>query len=148
MRKLWRVFLYTLILINIIVPSVQAEPGDLVYVVPISGTIDPGLASFVERAYDEAENSKADYVLLEVDTYGGRIDAAIHIKDRILASPVPSACFVKHKAISAGALITLAGEQIFMASGTTIGAAEPRVGNEKADEKVVSMWTKELVSTA
>ncbi|ATW25338.1 NfeD family protein [Candidatus Formimonas warabiya] len=148
MKKSALQVLCAVILFFSLVVPVFAKPGDLVYVVPIKGTIDPGLATFVERIYEEAEQAGAARVILEIDTYGGYIDAAIRIKERALASTVPTSSFVTKKAISAGALITLAGEKIFMASGTTIGAAEPRAGEEKADEKVVSMWAQELRATA
>lgn len=146
-RWLWSMMMVMLILMVLGAPA-SAKPGDLVYVVPIEGTIDPALASFVERIYDEAEEKKAVRVILEINTYGGYIDAAIRINERIMTSPVPTSSFVTKKAISAGALITLSGEKIFMAQGTTIGAAEPRVGDKKADEKVVSMWTQKLRATA
>lgn len=128
--------------------AAQAKPSDLVYVISVKGTIDPGLASFVERALREAEAAGATRLLLEIDTFGGRIDAAMRIQKRILSSPIPSISFVQNRAISAGALITLAGEKVVMVPGTTFGAAEPRIGTEKADEKVVSMWAKELAATA
>jgi membrane-bound serine protease (ClpP class) len=120
----------------------------LVYVIPVEGTIDPALASFVDRIYDEAEDLGAARVILEIDTYGGYIDSAIRIKERVMLSPIPTSSFITKKAISAGALIALSGETIFMAPGTTMGAAEPRVGEKKADEKVVSMWAQELRAAA
>lgn len=142
-RSLWAI----LILLVLNVP-VLAKPGDLVYVIPIEGTIDPALASFVERIYDEAEQAGATRVILEIDTYGGYIDGAIRINERAMLSSVPTSSFVAKKAISAGVLIALSGEKIFMAPGTTIGAAEPRVGEEKADPKVVSMWSQKLRAAA
>ncbi|MEG1500559.1 MAG: NfeD family protein, partial [Clostridiales bacterium] len=60
----------------------------------------------------------------------------------------PTVCFVDKKAISAGALIALSGEKLVMRPGTTLGAAEPRAGSEKADEKTVSMWTSQLSAVA
>ncbi|MEL7568800.1 MAG: nodulation protein NfeD, partial [Dehalobacterium sp.] len=148
MKKLFTRWLWAMILLLVLYVPASAQPGNLVYVVPIEGTIDPALATFVERTYDEAERAGATRVILEIDTYGGYIDAAIRINERVMTSPVPTSSFVTRKAISAGVLITLSGEKIFMAPGTTIGAAEPRVGNEKADEKVVSMWSQKLRAAA
>lgn len=145
LRTQW--FWILLILLILSVPAL-AQPGDVVYIIPIEGNIDPALASFVERIYDEAEEADAARVILEIDTYGGYIDAAILINERALRSSVPTTSFVTKKAISAGALITLSGEKIFMAPGTTIGAAEPRLGDQKADEKVVSMWSQKLRAAA
>jgi membrane-bound serine protease (ClpP class) len=146
-KKLLLGLLCTLLFFLLPVPG-SAEPGDLVYVIPVEGTIDPALASFVDRIYDEAEDLGAARVILEIDTYGGYIDSAIRIKERVMLSPIPTSSFITKKAISAGALIALSGETIFMAPGTTMGAAEPRVGEKKADEKVVSMWAQELRAAA
>lgn len=148
MRKRLIHFFFIMLFMFISVVSAFAQQKGPVYIIPIDGTIDPTLASFVEKTYDEAEQAGATRVVLEIDTYGGYIDAAIRIKERVMSSSVPTTSFVTKKAISAGALITLSGEKIFMAPGTTIGAAEPRIGEEKADEKVVSMWSQELRAAA
>ena len=118
------------------------------WVINISGEIDPGQTRFVQNAYINAVTNGAEAIVFQIDTYGGYIDDAIKIKDIIMESKVPTICYVTKKAISAGALIALAGEKVAMRSGTTIGAAEPRVGNEIADEKVLSMWTAQLASVA
>lgn len=136
-------------LLALMIPTgLLAGTEQLVYVIPVQETIDPGLAKFVERSYQEAEKLKADMVILEIDTPGGRIDAALQIRDRIRQSPVPTTALVKGGAISAGALISLACKTIAMQPGATIGDAEPRIGSEKADEKVVSYWAKEMAATA
>ncbi len=129
----------------------MAEPG--VYVIPISGTIEPGLASFVKRALRTAEKDASDgrkvAVLIEVGTFGGRVDAAVEIKDALLGSKVPVISFVKERAWSAGALITLAGEHIVMAPGSSIGAAEVRTEDGKpVDEKYISAFRTEFAATA
>jgi len=147
MRLIWRNLLWGLLICLSLVWPAEAQ-ASVVYHARLSGTVEGGMAAFVERVCREAEENRADLLLLEIDTYGGRIDSAIAIKERILACQVPTASFVSGKAISAGALIALAGEKVVMAPGTTIGAAEPRLGEEKADEKIVSMWSKELASTA
>lgn len=125
-----------------------AQVPQTVYVIPVKETIEPGLAKFMERNYLEAEKMRADLVLLEVDTPGGRIDAALQIRDLIKKSPIPTAALVQGGAISAGALITLASSKIAMVPGSTIGDAEPRTGSERADEKIVSYWAKEMAATA
>ena len=143
----WRKICQSMMVLLFLLSPVYAQAA-VVYVVPVSGTVDGGLAAYIDRACREAEDDQADLLLLEIDTYGGRVDSAITIKERILRCQVPTASFVTGKAISAGALIALAGEKMVMAPGTTIGAAEPRLGEAKADEKVVSMWSKELAATA
>ena len=56
----------------------------IVYVVPIQGTIDLGLPPFIERVIASAEDENADAVIFEIDTFGGRVDAATQIKDALL----------------------------------------------------------------
>jgi len=115
-----------------------------VYVIPIEGTIDEGLAAFVERALGEARDGGAVAVLLEINTFGGRVDSATRIKDAVTAMPVPVVAFVTQRAWSAGALIALGARYVAMAPGTSIGAAEPR----PADEKTISALRKEFEAAA
>lgn len=120
-----------------------------VYVVPIEGTIDRGLTKFVERAYQEADAQNAARVLLEINTPGGYLEEAVAIKDIINRAKTPTIAYVTGGAISAGALLALTAPDLVMAPGTTMGAAEPRVGStEKADEKIVSYWASELAGAA
>ena len=135
--------------------TVHAQPAvPIVYVAPIEGIIDLGLAPFVERVLSEATAAKAAAVVLEINTFGGRVDAAVLIRDALLRARVPTVAFVNKRAISAGALISLAAEKILMADGGTIGAATPvqvgAPGNaaKPVDEKSVSYMRKEFRATA
>ena len=128
-------------------PSVAA--GTVVYRVAVSGTIDLGLAPFVARVVREAERDKAELIVFDINTLGGRLDAMIEIRDAIVGAKVPTAAYVNPRAISAGALIALACRKIYMAPGATIGAATPVSGaGEKASEKVVSYARSEFRATA
>jgi membrane-bound serine protease (ClpP class) len=137
-------------------PAVTAAPAaaSVVYHVPIEGVIDLGLAPFVRRALDEAVREGAGAVILEVNTFGGRVDAAVAIRDALLGAKVRTVAFVNRRAISAGALISLATATIAMADGATIGAATPvqigQPGGEAtpASEKTVSYMRKEFRATA
>lgn len=135
--------------------TAQTEPArPLVYVVPIEGVIDLGLAPFVARVLDEAAQAGAAAVIFEIETFGGRVDAAVQIRDALLNARLPTVAFVNKRAISAGALIALAAHKLFMASGGTIGAAAPvQVGMPGAaaqpvQEKTVSYVRKEFGATA
>ncbi len=119
-----------------------------VYRAELDGEISDYMVNYLERAYDEAQAANADAVLLELDTYGGYVTAAVSVKQMIMDAPIPTYCYVNDKAISAGALIALSCDKIAIKHGGSIGAAEPRLGGEKADEKVVSFWTAQLVSAA
>ncbi|MFM8780613.1 MAG: NfeD family protein, partial [Gemmatimonadota bacterium] len=131
-----------------------AQSAPRVIVIPIEGTIDMGLAPFVKRALAEAEESQADALILDINTFGGRVDAAVVIRDALLASPVRTIAFVNRRAISAGALISLAATEIVMTEGATIGAATPvqlsPTGGEASpvEEKTVSYVRKEFRATA
>jgi membrane-bound serine protease (ClpP class) len=135
--------------------TVAAQPAvPVVYVAPIEGIIDLGLAPFVERVLSEATEAKAAAVVLEINTFGGRVDAAVLIRDALLRARVPTVAFVNKRAISAGALISLAAEKIVMADGGTLGAATPVQmgapgnGAKAVDEKSVSYMRKEFRATA
>jgi len=131
----------------------QAE-RKLVYVAPINGVIDLGLAPYVERVLREAKAAGAAAVVLEINTFGGRVDGAVQIRDALLAAEVRTIAYINRRAISAGALISLAAEQIVMAGGGTIGAATPVQGGQPGaaaqpvQEKTVSYVRKEFRATA
>ncbi len=120
-----------------------------IYRVPIHGTIELGLAPFVERSLKEAQRSGAAAVILELETPGGRVDAAQRIANAIGDSGVPVYAFVNRHAYSAGALIALATEGIYMRPGSVMGAATPIVGSgEKAPEKIVSAMRSQMRALA
>ncbi|UQA58654.1 NfeD family protein [Polyangium aurulentum] len=132
----------------------RAEPArPVVYVAPIEGTVDNGLAPYVQRAVREAEGAGAALLVLPIDTFGGRVDAAVVIRDALLDARVPTVAFIAPRAISAGALIALAAEDIVMATGATIGAAAPVIAGPDglaapAGEKATSYVRKEFRATA
>jgi membrane-bound serine protease (ClpP class) len=134
--------------------SLFAQKTPVVYVAPIAGMIDLGLAPFVQRVLNEATQEGAAAVILEINTFGGRVDAAVLIRDALLNARVPTVAFVNKRAISAGALISLSAEKIVMANGGTIGAATPvQMGQPGApaqpvEEKTVSYVRKEFRATA
>lgn len=119
-------------------------------VIPIKGTIDMGLAPFVERIL--AESAGAALIVLDVDTFGGRVDAAVQIRDALLRTSIPVVAFVDNRAISAGALISLAADHIVFAPGGSMGAATPvQLQGGQAQpvaEKTVSYMRSEMRATA
>lgn len=117
--------------------------GD-VYLIPIKGLIEPGLSRFVQRGIKEAEKSTAKVIVFEIDTPGGLIDTSIQISESILDTKIPTIALVKNEAVSAGVLITISCDKVFMIHGSTIGAAEPR----PKEEKIVSYWTTKLEGVA
>jgi membrane-bound serine protease (ClpP class) len=115
-----------------------------VYVVPIDGVVDEGMAHYVARAVAEADAAHAVALVLDVNTPGGLVSAAFEIRDALLGARTPTLAYVSERAYSAGALITLAAKRIVMAPGSSIGAAEP-IPN---DPKHVSALRAEFASTA
>lgn len=124
--------------------SLYAKPSDLVYQIPVKGTVNPGMYNFIKRGIKEAEEAGADLIIFEIDTYGGLVDSGIKIRDAILNSRVPTATFISNRAWSAGALIALAGKTMAINSAGSIGAAETRPN----DEKYISALRKEFKATA
>lgn len=121
-----------------------------VHVIDISGTIDLGIAAFLERQIDQAQSSGATAFIVVMDTPGGRVDAAISMRDALLATDMPTITLVDTTALSAGALIALATDTIYMTPGAVIGAATPINGatGETADAKTISAVRGLFESTA
>lgn len=129
---------------------IDAPPGSKVVVVAIDRTVELGLAAFVRRAIED--NPDAAAIILEVNTLGGRVDAAIQIRDAILEAKPRTVAFVHPRAISAGALISLACDNVLMSEAATIGAVTPvQAGGgqvEAVGEKMVSYMRAEMRTTA
>lgn len=61
----------------------------VVYVVPIEGIIDLGLAPFIQRVLKQATDGGTAAVILDINTFGGRVDAAVLLRDTLLNARVP-----------------------------------------------------------
>ncbi len=106
--------------------SIAQVSSSVIYVVPISGTVDPGMAAFIKRSLEATSSDPDSLLILELDTFGGRVDSALQIVDTLLSVPKGrTIAYVKNKAISAGALIALASSKIVMRNNTTIGDCAP-----------------------
>ncbi len=153
-HKRFRLMSGTLLLLATALPaSIEAQTTSLrggpVFRVPIEGVIELGLAPFVERSLREAAAAGASAVILDIDTPGGRVDAAERIADAVNDSEIPVYAFVNRRAFSAGAMIALAAQRIYMRPGATIGAVTPVDGTgTKAPEKIVSAMRSSMRSLA
>lgn len=126
-----------------------AQSSSLVIRVPVTGVVELGLAPFIERSLEEAAANGAAAVILDMDTPGGRVDAAERISDALTDSPVPVYTLVNRRAYSAGALIALSTDRIYMRPGSVIGAATPVDGSgTKASEKIVSAMRSQMRALA
>lgn len=110
-------FLFTFFLLA------QEKEKPLVLHLKINDVIDPRTNRYSELGLEKAQELDADYVILELDTYGGALNDADDIRTRILNFDRPIYTFINKDAASAGALISIACDSIYMAKGSSIGAA-------------------------
>lgn len=94
-----------------------------VYVFSINDMITKATARLTKRSFEEAARQQADIILIHMNTYGGLVDAADSVRTRILNSEIPVYVFIDNNAASAGALISIACDSIYMRAGANIGAA-------------------------
>ncbi len=121
--------------------SFASEKKQKVYIIPVSGTVEPGMAAYVKRALEDIKDETDAVFLFKMDTFGGRVDAALDIVDVISNIPKgKTIAYVEKRAISAGALIALSSNLLFMKENTIIGDCAPIIntqeGQKMAGEKV------------
>jgi len=97
--------------------------GKTVYVFELRKEIGPATWRTTMQSIDRAMTMKVDIIIIHMNTYGGLVDAADSIRTKILNCPIPVYVFVDNNAISAGALIAIAADKIYMREGASIGAA-------------------------
>lgn len=120
-----------------------------VLLMKIDSEIDPRTNRYSELALDYAKEIEADLVILELDTYGGAVNDADDIRTRMLEFEKPILVFINKDAASAGALISIACDSIYMAPGASIGAATVVVATgEAAPDKYQSYMRSIMRSTA
>lgn len=96
------------------------------FVIPISGDVEPGMAAFLKRALNDVPDTPESVIVVEIDTFGGRVDSALEMVDTLVnVKNARTIAFVTNKAISAGSLIALACNQLVMKNNTTIGDCAP-----------------------
>jgi membrane-bound serine protease (ClpP class) len=140
--------LLSLLLVIFVMLSGQTNK-DSIYVASITGTIDNGLPPYLERVLEEASAAGAKAIVLEINTFGGRVDAAVEIKDLLFNTDLRTIAFIDKRAISAGAFISLACDDILMVPGSLMGAATVVDGSgEKGSEKQISYFREEMAATA
>lgn len=101
----------------------QDNNEKLVYKLNIKKEITKAMWRQTKQAFDEADSLKADVFLIHMNTYGGTVLDADSIRTKILQSPIPVYVFIDNNAASAGALISIACDSIYMRPGGSIGAA-------------------------
>ncbi|MBX2963937.1 MAG: nodulation protein NfeD [Cyclobacteriaceae bacterium] len=135
-------------ILSIMVLALQAQQTK-VMVMDIKSEIDPRTNRYVELALNHAQKIEADIVIIEMDTYGGILTDAKEIVDKIMKFKKPVWVFINSDAASAGALISISCDSIYMSPGATIGAATVVTGTgEKAPDKYQSYMRSIMRSTA
>jgi len=126
----------TVVLAGLLIPCVivffllsgetTAESTQKVYVISVSGTVEPGMAAFIKRALNDIPQDPNNLIVFELDSFGGRVDSAYEIVDTISDAPQgKTVAYVTKKAISAGSLIALSCNLLIMKNNTTIGDCAP-----------------------
>ena len=146
--KIWPISICVGCVLTVAAPAAWGETihkGDVV-VAPLHGEVSPSLLTFMRRAVKTAESNEASGIVFDMDTYGGRLDAATDIVNALNQIKIPTYTFINTNAGSAGALIAVATQHIYMAPVSAIGAAAPilQTGEDlssTAREKTVSYWS-------
>ena len=120
-----------------------------VYVFDLKKEIGPATWRTTMHSIDQAVRMKADLIIIHMNTYGGLVDAADSIRTKILNCPIPVYVFVDNNAISAGALIAVSADKIYMREGASIGAATVvHQTGEAAPDKYQSFMRSMMRATA
>ena len=137
------------ILISLCQLTLASSDSTLVFKMNLQSEIDARSSRYTELALARAKEIGADYVLIEMDTYGGALDAADEIRTQILDFESPVYVFINKDAASAGALISIACDSIYMAPASSIGAATVVTQDgEAAPDKYQSYMRSIMRSTA
>lgn len=116
--------------------SFASDSLAVMYRIRLDGDIDPATQRLVVLGLEKADKAGADYVMLDLNTYGGAVNAADSIRSAILRYEKPVVAYVNMQAASAGALISIACDSIYMKTGSSIGAATvvDQTGNVMPDK--------------
>jgi membrane-bound serine protease (ClpP class) len=165
-RKLWSqrgccklTGLLWLLMLVVVPCKAQAQPAEAdtttadnsteVFVLEIRQEIDARMNRYVKLGLEEATRQEADLILINMDTYGGAVNDAEVIRTRLLEYPKPVWVFINKNAASAGALISIACDSIYMTPGANIGAATVVTGEgSAAPDKYQSYMRSMMRSTA
>lgn len=143
-------FLLTFFILVSLQLSAQEQKVEKVFTFKIDRDIDPAMNRRVKLALEDAVEQEADLIIIEMDTYGGAVNDADDIRTMLLESPIPVYTFINKDAASAGALISIASDSIYMAPGASIGAATVVNGTDgmAAPDKYQSYMRSMMRSTA
>jgi len=111
------------IIIFLLLSTMVFAQDHLIYVIEIKGEINSSSFKRLSKGIEEATQLSANAIIIDMNTYGGAVDAADSMRSALLRTKIPTAVFINNQAISAGALISIACDSIYMKKGGSIGAA-------------------------
>ena len=148
-RDILIAFLFAIVFFGAFPPIIEGGEGD-VYIVKVSGTINPGLAEYLIRSMETASTEGAGCFVIQLDTPGGLALSMRSIIMAMLSSKIPIVVYVSPsgaRAASAGVMITMAADIAAMAPGTNIGAAHPvNLGQKKMDKTMAEKVVNDMVA--
>ena len=128
MKSIFSIFIILCVCWIAITAPAETSEKQKIHVIPVSGPVDPGMAAFLKRTLTKYAKDPETLVVIEMDTFGGRVDSALEIVDHLTNIPESKVIsFVTKRAISAGALIALAANELTMKHNTLIGDCAPIV---------------------
>jgi membrane-bound serine protease (ClpP class) len=150
-----RIFAFVLFLFALIISSnvnaddIKPDSVTVVYKINIKEDIMPAAWRHIQRGFKEATDINSDIILIHLNTYGGMVNVADSIRTKILNSTIPVWVFIDNQAASAGALISIAADSIYMRQGGSIGAATVvNQTGEVAPDKYQSFMRSTMRATA
>ncbi|MTI95648.1 MAG: nodulation protein NfeD [Firmicutes bacterium] len=143
------IYLAVILCVSLFLPAVGEAQEGSVQIVRLDGEVDNYLPTYLQRAFESAENAGAEAIILEITTPGGFVLAAFDIGDVIIQTGIPVYAYVRTYALSAGGYIALACDELYMNAGSTMGSIMPVTGEgAPADEKTFSAVEKAVRSAA
>lgn len=130
--------------------SLTKADEPVVFYFKLDDDIMPAAERLLEAAYEQAEEANADYMLMELNTFGGRVDVADRMRTLVMNAPFTTVVWVNNNAASAGALISIAHDSIYMMKGASMGAATVVSGEDgtQMPDKYQSYMRSTMRSTA
>ncbi|SES66743.1 NfeD family protein [Anaerobranca gottschalkii] len=143
------VFVLLFLSLFLFTTSSSANGKDTIFVITLEGPIDGALPRILKRAINEAEMSKVDLIILEINSPGGYVKEAGQIRDILVSTDIPIYAFVRNNAFSAAAFLALACDRIYMTPQGSIGDAQVILADgQPAPEKIISAWDAQMRSLA
>ena len=147
--SLLSILLFSIVCNLYAIKTIEETNEKKIYVFELHQEIGPAATRTTKKAIENAEKMNADFIIIDLNTYGGLVSDADEIRTALLNTDITTMVFIRNNAASAGALISIACDSIYMKEGSTIGAAA--VVNENGEimpEKYQSYMRTKMRATA